>query len=50
MHGVGDRVVAVVGLDVTMKYLYKLVVDQMPACRSHSVRYFHRLPDLAFTV
>jgi len=50
MHGVGDRVVAVVGLDVTMKYLYKLVIDQMPACRSHSVRYLHQLRDLALNV
>jgi len=49
MHGVGDRVVAVVGLDFTMKYFYKLVVDQMPACRSQSVRYFCRLLDMALT-
>ena len=38
-HSPGDQVIAVVGLDLTMKYFYKLLVDQMPACRSLGVRY-----------
>jgi len=50
MHGISDRVVAVVGLDLTMKYFHKVVVDQMPACRSHTVRYFGRLLDTALTI
>jgi len=50
VHGVGDRVVAVVGLDLTMKYFYKLVVSQMPACHSHNVRYLYGMPNRAFII
>jgi len=49
MHGISDRVVAIVGFDLTMKFFHKLVIDQMPACRRH-VRYLTGLLDLQLLI
>jgi len=40
LHGPNDRVVAVMGMDVTLGYFYKLLVEQMPLCEESSIRCF----------
>ncbi|XP_033103553.1 VWFA and cache domain-containing protein 1-like [Anneissia japonica] len=39
-HDPSDRVVAVVGIDFTIRYFYKLLLDTLPMCRHSTVRCF----------
>ena len=38
LHGPLDRIVAVMGMDVTLGYFYKLVINQIPVCESSNIR------------
>ncbi|XP_071952059.1 VWFA and cache domain-containing protein 1-like [Antedon mediterranea] len=40
LHDPSDRVVAVVGIDFTIRYFYKLLLDTLPMCRHSTVRCF----------
>ena len=38
LHGPFDRIVGVVGMDLTLKYFYKILVEQLPICEQETVR------------
>ena len=40
MHSWSDPVVSVMGVDVTLGYLYKLLVDILPVCTSTNITCF----------
>ncbi|XP_055956054.1 VWFA and cache domain-containing protein 1 [Patella vulgata] len=40
LHSPADRVAAVMGMDITMGYFHKLLIDNIPACKQPTVRCF----------
>lgn len=40
MHGDTDRVVSVMGMDIPMSYMYKLLVESIPLCEEENMRCF----------
>lgn len=38
-HTEADPIAAVMGIDVTLQYLYKLLVDTLPVCLEKNIRY-----------
>ena len=38
MHGLSDRVAAVMGIDFTVRFMYRLLVDAMPFCDVENMR------------
>jgi hypothetical protein len=39
-HDTGDRVVGVIGIDVNIGFLYKVMLSQMPICEKENIRCF----------
>ena len=40
LHHPSDRVAAVMGMDMTLGYFYKLIVQQIPVCEKENIRCF----------
>ncbi len=40
LHHPFDKVVAVMGMDMTLGYFYKLAVEQLPVCEHENIRCF----------
>lgn len=38
LHGPADRIAAVMGMDISFKYFYKMLTDQIPICEQESIR------------
>ena len=38
LHGPFDHIVAVMGIDMTLKYFYKLLIEQLPICEQEAIR------------
>lgn len=40
LHGPADRIAAVMGMDISFKYFYKMLTDQIPICEQENIRCF----------
>ena len=40
MHAPSDRVVAVMGMDLTLGYFYRMLIEQVPICEKDHIRCF----------
>jgi len=40
LHSTADKVVAVMGMDVTLGYFYRMLLEHMPMCRTRGMRCF----------
>ncbi|WAR23918.1 CAHD1-like protein [Mya arenaria] len=40
LHSTADKLVAVMGMDVTLGYFYKMVLDHISICKAHGMRCF----------
>src|SRR6218665_494252 len=38
LHGPADRIAAVMGMDISFKYFYKMLTDQIPICEQENIR------------